>query len=65
MALVKQASLGGCQAHVKERSISEACFNTLIDENREGEELSVFETFFVVVVVVIGFFGGVQQPLLC
>lgn len=41
MALVKQASpeLVGCQAHVKERSISPTCVGPVIDEGGEREGL--------------------------
>lgn len=43
MALVKQASpeLVGCQAHMKERSISPTCVGPLIDEGGEREGLSL------------------------
>lgn len=43
MAFVKQASpeLVGCQAHVKERSISPTCVGPLIDEGGEKGGLSL------------------------
>ena len=45
MTFVKQVSLelGGCQAHVKERSISPTCVRPLIDEVGEGEGLSLIQ----------------------
>lgn len=44
-ALVKQASaeLGGCQTHMKQRSISPPCVRPLIDEAGEGAGLSLFQ----------------------
>lgn len=45
MTLVKQTSLelGGCQTHMKARSISPTCVKPLIDEVGERERLASFQ----------------------